>query len=82
MNTGLQTPRRTRSSGRIHLNRLSAGKSSWFEVEEHLLVCCTCQDRLAAMDEYIQVKAASALDRDERSNWPAAIVDASEHPAA
>ena len=73
MNTCLQRHAEQEALEEYTLNRLSAEQCSWFE--EHLLVCCTCQDHLAAMDEYIQVvKAASALDRDERSNWPAAIL--------
>ena len=45
-------------------------------VEEHLLVCTGCQDRLAAADEYIQAmrQALSAMPPDKaKSSWLARL---------
>ncbi len=45
-------------------------------LEEHLLVCCACQDLLADADEYIQIaKAALALQTPEDSRGEPLVTD-------
>lgn len=53
-------------------NRLPGRESA--PLEEHLLVCPTCQDRLAEIDEYIIVMKAALL--------PPSMVAVSKHSAA
>ena len=43
---------------RYALGRL--GEEEAAPVEEHLLICHSCQDRLAAADEYIRIVRAAA----------------------
>jgi len=45
------------------------------QLEEHLLLCAGCQNRLQQIDEYLQVAQAATAALDSQSHT-------SEHPAA
>ncbi|MGA2120054.1 MAG: hypothetical protein ABSH56_35625 [Bryobacteraceae bacterium] len=65
---------------RLVMNRLS--ESELEPVEEHLLVCRSCQDRLEAKDEFVKaMKAAMAEftrsgEAHENGDGPTLVVDA------
>jgi len=71
VNAGLERHVAEEALEEYTLNRLSGERSVW--LEEHLLVCPTCQERLAEIDEYVRVMKAAAA---------ALFVETSEHSAA
>ena len=72
VNTGLDQHLTEKTLEEWAFNRLPACQSA--PVEEHLLVCPTCQDRLAEIDEYIIVMKTALM--------PPSMGAVSKHSAA
>ena len=71
MNAGLERHINEDDLEEYALGRLTGVQGTW--LEDHLLVCPTCQDRLAEIDEYVRVMKAAAA---------AVALETSEHSAA